>query len=98
MTELYPDRPLEPIPAHDPFFTRPGGFNLADSQLNKAAGGAKGIPSLEGVKIDGHWAIIYSKFDLGCALERHAGIDCRGYSHESALKIATNIVIYSTLP
>src|SRR5262249_47862835 len=81
----------------DDFFARPAGFDLSDAQLNKAAGGAKGVPALEGVRIDGHWAIIYSKFDLGCALERHAGIDCKGYTHESAVRIAANIVIYATM-
>ena len=32
------------------------------------------------------------------ALERHSGLDCKGYSYDSALKIAANIVIYATLP
>ena len=68
------------------------------SQYSKAAGGGTDFPQLEGVKIDDHWAIIYSKYDLGCALERHQGLDCKGYSYASALEIATNIVIYSTLP
>ena len=63
-------------------------------QYSKAAGGGKDFPQLEGVKIDGHWAIIYSKYDIGCALERHQGLDCKGYNHESALRIAANIVIY----
>ena len=67
-------------------------------QYTKAAGGGKDFPQLEGVKINGHWAIIYSKYDIGCALERHSGLDCKGYTYESALKIAANIVIYSTLP
>ena len=98
VAELYPDRRLEPIPPTNDFFTHPSGFNLADSELNKAAGGLKGLPALEGVRIDGHWAIIYSKLDLGCALERHAGIDCKGYTHDSAVRIAANIVIYSTMP
>jgi len=98
VVELYPDRTLEPILPTDEFYTRKIGFDLADAQLNKVAGGSKGYPQLEGVKIDGHWAIIYSKFDLGCALERHAGIDCMGYVHESALRIASNIVIYATMP
>ena len=68
------------------------------SSYTEAAGGARGFPQLEGVKINDHWAIIYSKFDIGCALERHTGMECKGYTHESAVKIAANIVIYSTLP
>jgi hypothetical protein len=67
-------------------------------QYTKAAGGGVDFPQLEGVRINGHWAIIYSKYDIGCALERHTGIECKGYTYESALKIAGNIVIYSTLP
>ena len=74
------------------------GYDLSDVQYSKAAGGGRDLPQLEGVKINGHWAVIYSKYDVGCALERHLGLDCKGYLPESALRIATNVVIYSTLP
>ena len=50
------------------------------------------------IKINGHWAVIYSKLDIGCALERNQSLDCKGYTHDSALRIAANIVIYSTMP
>ncbi len=98
VAELLPNSRLEPIPRDDELYTTKVGFDLSDSQYTKAAGGGKDFPQLEGVKINGHWAIIYSKNDIGCALERHTGIDCKGYTYESALKIAGNIVIYSTLP
>jgi Domain of unknown function (DUF4159)/Prenyltransferase and squalene oxidase repeat len=98
VAELVPSSRLEPIPQKDEIYTNKIGFDLSESQYTKAAGGGKGLPQLEGVKINGHWAIIYSKFDIGCALERHTGIDCKGYTYESALKIAGNVVIYSTLP
>ncbi len=98
VAELMPDRKLEPIPKTDELYNLEGGFDLKDSQYSKAAGGGKDYPQLEGVKINGHWAVIYSKLDLGCALERHSGIDCKGYNFESAVRIAGNIVMYSTLP
>ena len=98
VTELLPNNPLVPIPRDEELYSTKVGFDLADSQYTKAAGGGKDFPQLEGVKINGHWAIIYSKYDIGCALERHSGLDCKGYTYESALKIAANIVIYSTLP
>ena len=98
VAELMPDSRLEPIPRNDELYTNRVAFDLAQVQYTKAAGGAKDFPQLEGVKVNGHWVIIYSKFDIGCALERHTGIDCKGYTYESALKIAGNIVIYSTLP
>ncbi len=96
--ELYPDHPLEPIPPDDELYTTRCGYDLSDIHYTKAAGGGTGKPQLEGIKINGHWAVIYSKFDIGCALERQAGIDCKGYTHESALRIAANVVIYATLP
>ncbi len=98
VAELMPGTPLIPIPRQDDFFTRKVGYDLADARLTPAAGGKSDYPELEGVQVDGRWAIIYSKYDLGCALQRQAGIDCRGYTHESALRIATNIVLYATLP
>ncbi|WZO99871.1 DUF4159 domain-containing protein [Isosphaeraceae bacterium EP7] len=96
--QLFPDNALEPIPKGDDIYTKKVGFDLSDSQYSKAAGGGKDTPELEGVKVNGRWAVIYSKYDIGCALERHSSMDCKGYNYESALKIAANIVIYSTLP
>jgi hypothetical protein len=101
VAELCPDNPMVPIPRDDELLTKVAlevGINLKDCQYTKAAGGHRDYPQLEGVKINGHWSIIYSKYDIGCALERHTGIECKGYTYESALKIAGAIVIYSTLP
>ena len=96
--DLFPDQKLEPIPRDDELYTDRIGFDLSRCRYTKAAGGGEDFPQLEGVKVDGHWVVIYSKLDLGCALERHSGIDCKGYTYESAVRIAANIVIYSTLP
>jgi hypothetical protein len=98
VTELLPTNPLVTIPKDDELYTVKIGADLSKVQYTKAAGGGVDFPQLEGVRINGHWAIIYSKYDIGCALERHTGIECKGYTYESALKIAGNIVIYSTLP
>jgi hypothetical protein len=98
VAELLPNNPLVPIPRDDELYSTKVGFDLSEVQLTAGAGGGRGFPQLEGVKINGHWSIIYSKFDIGCALERHTGMDCKGYTHESAVKIAANIVIYATLP
>jgi len=98
VAQLLPQKALVPIPNDDELFTDKVAFDLSDSQYTTAAGGGRDFPKLEGVKINNHWAIIYSKYDIGCALERHTGIDCKGYTHQSAVKIAANIVIYATLP
>ncbi len=98
VAELLPRHKLEPIPADDPLCTLQTGYDLSDVQTTAAAGNRRGPPRLEGVKLDGHWSIIYSKLDIGCALQNEPGPHCQSYTHESALKIATNVVIYSTLP
>lgn len=95
---LYPDHPLELIPADDELYTAQCGFDLADVQFTKAAGGNTGKPQLEGIRVEDRWVVIYSKFDIGCSLERQQGLECKGYVHESALRIASNVAIYSTLP
>ncbi len=95
---LLPGESLVPIPRTDEIYSKKMSYDLSDVQYSKSAGGGKDYPQLEGVKINGHWAIIYSKLDIGCALERHAGLDCKGYSFESAIRIATNVVIYAALP
>ena len=98
VAELMPNNPLVPIPKHDDFYARKIGYDLSDAKRTPAAGALADYPDLEGVQVDGRWAIIYSKLDLGCALQKQAGIECKGYTHESALRIATNIVLYATLP
>ncbi|WP_422930018.1 DUF4159 domain-containing protein [Singulisphaera sp. PoT] len=98
MAAVLPESPLVPIPHNDDLFSDKLGYDLSRVRYTKASGGGDAPPQLEGIKVEGRWAVIYSPHDLGCALQRQAGPDCRGYVHESAVKIATNIVIYSMQP
>ena len=94
---------LVPIPLDDELFSaRINGTPLTTVKRREsvaAAGADAGYadlpPSLEGVKIDGRWALIYSKFDLGCAMEGHKSTDCLGHTRDSALRLAGASVIYS---
>lgn len=96
--QLFPDRPLEAIPPDDPLFSDAFGYDLTTVRYTAAMPQREGPPMLEGVRLDdGRWAVIYSRWDISCALERHQGADCRGYVPESALRIATNIVLYALL-
>ncbi len=54
-----------------------------------------GPPRLEGVKINGRWVVIYSKYDIGCALEKHQSTDCLGHDHDSARLLARAAVLYA---
>jgi hypothetical protein len=50
---------------------------------------------LEGIQIDGRWVVVYSKYDIGCAIEGHKSADCLGHDKDSALRIASAVVLYS---
>ena len=54
-------------------------------------------PLLEGIEIDGRYAVIYSRYDISCALENQASLGCDGYERDDAMKLATNIVLYAML-
>ena len=107
--ELFPERKLEAIPVEkeelysaklndedEPISDknircrtrRPDGQGAAAEFRNMA-------PALEGIKIDGRWVVIYSKYDIGCALERHQSSDCVGYDHESALRLGKAAILYA---
>jgi hypothetical protein len=52
-------------------------------------------PQLEGIKIDGRWVVVYSRYDIGCAIEGHKSADCLGHDKESALRIGSAVVLYA---
>ena len=97
IAEIFPEKKLQPIPLDHEMFTQEIHYNIQGVELSAALGGRKGPPVLEGIEIDGRYAVIYSKYDIGCALECQQSRDCRGYTHESALKIASNIVLYALM-
>jgi hypothetical protein len=105
---LFPEAPLKRIPTEHALFksAEAGGtwFDLsqvtrrepqrADPNEPLRSALRSGDPFLEGVEFEGHYAIIYSPYDLSCALERSQSVQCKGYVHEDALRIAVNAVIY----
>ena len=103
MQKLYPDRKLEPIPAEDFLYSaKLNGQEIARLRCRreKADGSPQPnyddvAPMLEGIKVDGRWAIIYSRYDIGCALEKSKSSACKGYDPESALKLASAALLYS---
>ena len=52
-------------------------------------------PELEGANINGRLAVVFSPIDLSCALENSAKSQCTGYTHGDAIKICTNVIMYS---
>jgi len=108
--KLFPDKKLEVIQEkadgkEDPLYkiARESGINLNTTRCRRELPNGKGAEPelrqypalLEGIKVDGRWVVIYSKYDIGCAIEGHKAADCLGYDKESALRIAAAVVLYS---
>jgi hypothetical protein len=106
MAAVFPNRKLERIPLTDPIFSaKYGGADIKtvtrrdpqtrteDSPLK--ANEKKVPPELEGIKIDDRWAVVFSPYDISCALEKHDSLECRGYLRADAAKIGLNVLLYS---
>ncbi len=93
---------LVPIAPNHEIWNKRYGYQLDRVTLRiKANGGTfqeeVSAPQLEGAEINGRLAVVFSPNDLSCALENTAKSQCDGYTHEDALKITTNVLLYSLL-
>ena len=52
-------------------------------------------PLLEGIEIDGRFVVIFSPYDLSCALENRPSLECRGYTTADAARIGVNVLLYA---
>jgi prenyltransferase beta subunit len=107
MAAIFSKHKLERIPTDDPLLsTTYGGSDLRlvsrrDPEATPRGGGPMEAavrrvpPDLEGIKLADHWGVVFSPFDLSCALERRDSLACRGYTREDAARIGLNVVLYS---
>jgi hypothetical protein len=107
ITALWPDQKykLEPIPLKDPLFGKElNGEAITTVRCRRDNGGRRDVefqdyePFLEGVKIKGRWAVIYSRWDIGCALEKHKSPACMGHDYASAVRLGRAAVLYHLRP
>jgi hypothetical protein len=101
--KMFPDKKLEVIPEDDFLYSEKlngEAITQLRCRLEKENGQAEANfkdvkPMLEGIKIEGRWAVIYSRYDIGCALEKNKSSACKSYEPESAMKLATAALLYS---
>ena len=51
---------------------------------------------LEGLEVDGRIAVILSPFDISCALEKGASLECKGYTSADAARLGANVMLYAS--
>ncbi len=95
---------LKDIPSNHSIWTRQFGSDLSRVELRRPDPTApNGVllesthPQLKGIEIDGRFVLIYSPFDISCAMENAAANQCRGYSKKDAAAIAINVLLYALL-
>ena len=95
---------LQPIPVEHELFHMMSGYELGKVHCRIPEPGQKSAlraeesirePAFEGIEVNGRFVVVYSKYDISCALERQQTVACAGYLEEDARKLAVNIVLYS---
>ena len=105
MQAIFPNNPLTPIPPTDSLLGKShGGYDLSKVKRREPQAGGEQDPlkvklregpaELEGIKIGDRYAVIFSPYDLSCALEKHQSLECDGYIREDAERIAMNVIAY----
>ncbi len=104
---ILPDHKLTRIPPDDPLFTRAyRGFDLNQVTLRdpKLRGNdndplearlTQTTPLLEALEVNGRYAVIFSPYDISCAMENHASLECKGYVREDAARLGVNVLLYA---
>jgi hypothetical protein len=108
MKKVFPQAEWKKIPVGDPIFSdNYGGYKINTLEVRlpqRAPGQGKTVtqsqqvqPELLGMRLseDDRWLIVFSPYDVSCALEKTNSLECRGYSQESALRLASNVVLYA---
>ena len=106
MKKVPPTGQLSRIAVDDPLFTKEyGGYDIQRVQRRDPTTRARGqkllaknretAPDLEGLRVGEHYGVIFSPYDISCALEKQVSLECDGYIPEDAARIGLNIVMYS---
>lgn len=106
MKAIYPEATFTRIPPSHPLFSDEfHGYSLKtvemrdpqirgedDPLLTKVV---KTTPLLEGLEVEGRLAVILSPYDISCALEKGASLECKGYTTDDAKRLGANVLLYA---
>jgi hypothetical protein len=107
METIFPDQRLTRIPVEHELIRgqRYRGFDLTtvtlrDPQAREgrdrlAARLSPVAPLLEGIEIDGRYAVVFSPYDISCALESSPSLECKGYIRRDAAHLGVNVLLYA---
>ncbi|MEE2641929.1 MAG: DUF4159 domain-containing protein [Planctomycetota bacterium] len=105
MQLIFPEVELKPLDQSHELFSSQFGSDISTVVLrtpiqNVEPGGQKfretrTLPRLEGLVVGNSVAIVFSPFDLSCALENAKSVECQGYRTDDAARIGVNVLRYA---
>lgn len=106
MKAVFPDHRFEPIRSDHPIFSNEfRGFDVRSVTLRDPRIRGRGdpletkltktSPLLFGLEIEGRYAVILSPYDISCALENQASLECKGYIRDDAARLGINVLLYA---
>ena len=97
MRQVFPASSLKRIPTDSILFNEPNRITQVGvtPSLLAELGSSSTQPHLEGIDLEGHFAVIYSRFGLAGGWELSQSPYARGCNNASALKVGQNVLMYS---
>ncbi len=98
MREMFGPNALQPLAETHPILSGQIGYDISRVKYQPILQRKRPEltkPVLEGVQLEGRTAVVYSRYDLGCALEGHKCYYCPGYVRADAERVAVNIILYA---
>lgn len=96
--QLYPDRPLAPLPLTHPVLRTPHAIEKVTYKpaVNRLFPDLGDAPRVEGLSApDGRLQVFYSRLNFGCELQGHGCPGCLGVAGQDAYRLAVNAVMYA---
>ncbi len=96
LAETFPERALLRLPLGHPLFR--GYYSITEVEYTPAVRAERpdfNEPFLEELTVDGRIVLVYSKYSLGYGIEKAPFLGSRGLTHESALRLFANVIIYA---
>ena len=96
MAKAVPGAKLETIPLTDPIYEALYPIKAVEyTALVRSERPDLVVPTLEGIKLNGSWVVVYSRFALGAGWSEEERPYSRGYASRDALRLGMNIVVYA---
>jgi hypothetical protein len=97
LKRVLPDSPMVPVSPDDSIFTEPNRVKrmTVTPLLSGRLGRPVIEPRLEGVKLHGHYAVVYSPYGMAGCWEMSQNPYALGYNDSEAIRLGQNILMYA---